>query len=110
MDSSFGTLDGDQTEEEAEPCDDKAEPHDGEAAADPRQKRALGCEENARIGHCGFFDLCCLRYRNVGPVTFRMMVPDVVRREEPCGGRRDPPSGAVSLGEVRPGRVGRRAR
>src|SRR5450759_3845740 len=39
-----------------------------------------------------------------------MMVPDVVRREEPGAGRRDPVPGAVSLGEVRPGGVGRRAR
>ncbi len=55
MSTELGMLGGDQTEKQAEACNDEAESHDGEAAPDPREEGAFSCEKYARVGHyvCG---------------------------------------------------------
>src|SRR5690606_20852441 len=45
----IGGVPGDHPEEEAEARDDEAEADDGEPGPHPREERALGSEEDARI-------------------------------------------------------------
>lgn len=61
--SGLRMLGRDEAKEQAESRDDKAEPHDGQAAPDPRQECALGCEEDAWIGHCALVTYAAQRYQ-----------------------------------------------